>query len=303
MNVPAQKTRRADGRTVALPIGFVKYYDKGSTRLAGEQIATALTAERGVEASVLHARRLARLRRPSILVFIKTSRLDHLLLARLRGHRLVLDVQDTVVFKRHIKNRWLYHALIFKNHRQVADFARPRSLDRIIPHHWDRRYRPHQAPPDELRVGYFGEPRSFPLWGELPGVSCHADDWFTAALAVNCHLSIRRPGREALYKPNCKVSTAAACGANLITTRDVSVLEMLGEDYPFYCEPTRESVLAAIEHARRSLGGPLWELGLERMRRVRELTNLDRVLDDYQALFAALGASAPRRATASRVAG
>jgi len=44
---------------------------------------------------------------PGILVLIKTSRLDHLLRAKARGHRLVLDVQDTVVFKRRIKNKWL----------------------------------------------------------------------------------------------------------------------------------------------------------------------------------------------------
>ena len=46
---------------------------------------------------------------------------------RLRN-RLVLDVQDTVVFKRRIKNRWLFDALIFKNGRQLADFARAGSV-------------------------------------------------------------------------------------------------------------------------------------------------------------------------------
>ncbi len=44
--------------------------------------------------------------------------------AKARGHRLVLDVQDTVVFKRRIKNKWLYDALIFKSRRQLADFGR-----------------------------------------------------------------------------------------------------------------------------------------------------------------------------------
>ena len=54
-------------------IAFVKYYDKASTLLAGEQVATALIA-RGWSADVVPARELGRIRRPHVLVFIKTSR-------------------------------------------------------------------------------------------------------------------------------------------------------------------------------------------------------------------------------------
>jgi|CXWL01.1.fsa_nt_gi hypothetical protein len=283
--------RSTDERVgVRPPVAFVKYYDKGSTRLGGEQVAAGLN-RRGWSAGMVAARELARLRQPSILVFIKTSRLDHLLVARLRGHRLALDVQDTVVFKRRIKNRWLYDALIFKNRRQLADFGRRRRADRVIYHQWDERYRPHQAGIQELRVGYLGEPRSIALWEQLPGVSFHAEDWFAAASHLNCHLSIRSPGREHLYKPSCKIATAAACDAILISTRDVSAVELLGEDYPFYCDWRRESVLAAIERARQALGGALWEQGLRRLREVRERTRMPVVLAEYEQLFAAL---APR---------
>ena len=74
----------------------------------------------------------------------------------------------------------------------------------------------------------------------------------------------------------------------MITTRDVTTVELLGEDYPFYCEPEPESILAAIDKARARFGSPEWQRGLERMRAVRELTRLDRVLDEYEALFADL---------------
>jgi hypothetical protein len=114
---------------------------------------------------------------------------------------------------------------------------------------------------------------------------------FTEAYRFNCHLSLRKPGREMLYKPNCKVSTAAACEANLITTRDASTVELLGEDYPYYCEPTRESVQAAVERARSSFGSADWDRGLERMRAVRELTSMDRVLDEYESLLRHLATS------------
>ena len=130
-----------------------------------------------------------------------------------------------------------------------------------------------------------------------------------AGLRYNCHLSVREPGREFLYKPNCKVSTAAACEANLITTRDLTTVELLGEDYPFYCEPERESILAAIERARATFGTAVWQRGLERMRQVRELTRMESVLDEYEALLRLLARSpgrppgrhdAPPSATSSR---
>ncbi len=265
------------------PIYFVKYYDKGSTVMAADQIAAAFEA-RGIAARSIYARDLGDLH-DAILVFIKTSRLDHLLGAKRRGNRLVLDVQDTVVFKRRIKNRWLFDALIFKNRRQLADFGRAQKPDRIVHHQWDERYQLHRAGESELKIGYFGLARSFAQWGELPEVACYDDDYFVRALDYNCHLSIREPGREFLYKPNCKVSTAAACGANLITTPDVSTVELLGDDYPYTCGQDRASILAAIDKARTTIGGPEWRRGLERMREVREITSLPRVLDAYLELF------------------
>jgi len=276
-----------------VPIAFVKYYEKGSTVMGGDQIAAGLQ-DRGWNARSIPVGELRGVER-GILVFIKTSRLDHLLLARARGNRLVLDVQDTVCFKRRIKNRWLYDALILKSRRQLADFGRPDSADCLIYHQWDPRYSVHQAPRDRLALGYLGLSRSLALWGRLPGVEYVDHGYFEAAKRFNCHLSIREPGREFIYKPNCKVSTAAACDANLISTRDDSTVELLGEDYPFYCEPERGSIMDAIERARAAFGGAEWQRGLERMRQVRERTSLSRVLDDYEALLRRL-AAAPARA-------
>ncbi|HEX4498518.1 MAG TPA: hypothetical protein VIE43_22770 [Thermoanaerobaculia bacterium] len=260
--------------------------------MGADQIAEGLRA-RGWDARSLPVAQVSGVE-PGILVFIKTSRLDHLLRFKARGHRLVLDVQDTVVFKRRIKNRWLFDALIFKSGRQLADFGRPAKPDRVIYHQWDPRYGANRAPRDRLALGYLGLPRSLAVWGELPEVEYVRDDaMFTEADRFNGHLSIRELGREFLYKPNCKVSTAAACEANLVTTRDLTTVELLGEDYPFYCEPDRESILATIERARAAFGTAEWERGLARMRAVREMTAMDRVLEGYEALFHDLARAAP----------
>ncbi|HEY0781638.1 MAG TPA: hypothetical protein VGE98_04220, partial [Thermoanaerobaculia bacterium] len=82
-----------------------------------------------------------------------------------------------------------------------------------------------------------------------------------------------------------KVSTAA-CAANLVTSRDVSTVELLGDDYPFYCEATEAGLLAGIETARQAFGGADWRRGLERMREVRERTKIERIARDYLDYFA-----------------
>jgi len=291
-----RRSNSAQAEPLPFPVAFVKYYEKGSTVMGADQISEGLRA-RGWDARSIPVAEVGSLP-PGILVFIKTSRLDHLVRAKARGHRLVLDVQDTVVFKRRIKNKWLFDALILKSRRQLADFGRRGKADRVIYHQWDPRYTANQAPRDRMMLGYLGLPRSLAVWGELPDVEYVSDErMFSAAPGFNCHLSIREPGRDFLYKPNCKVSTAAACEANLITTRDLTTVELLGEDYPYYCEPERGSILAAIERARSSFGSPEWQRGLERLRAVRELTRMDRVLDEYEALFHRLapGRSYPAR--------
>ncbi len=267
---------------------FVKYYDKGSTVMAGDQIAEALRA-RGHEAWSVYPGEVREVR-DAIVVFIKTSRWWHLAQAKRNRNRTVLDVHDTVVFKRRIKNRFLFDGLIWKNRRQIDDFGRPGQKNRIIHHQWDPRYEPNRLDDGTLRIGYFGLARSFQLWGRLPGVDCFDDDYFQSALDYNCHLSVREPGREFLYKPNCKVSTAAACGANLITTRDESAIELLGETYPYYVVSSAPAdVLAGIERVRATFGGPEWRAGLETMRAVREQTSIDQVIEDYLSYFAELG--------------
>lgn len=269
---------------LARPIRFVKYYDKASTVLGADQMAAALAA-RGLDARSIPAAELGR-ERGSRLIFVKTSRLDHLLAARLRGCRAILDVHDTPVFKRRLKNAALYEGAIFKNRRQRADLDRRGWRSRVIHHQWDPRYAPHRVPDGEVRIAYLGDPRSLADFGRLPGVAFVEDDLFVRALEFNVHLSVRQPGREFLYKPGAKVSTAAACGAVLVTTRDESALEILGEAYPFYCEPGPDAVVAALERVRGAAGGGEWRRALEILAGVREATRIERVAErtlDYLA--------------------
>ena len=125
------------------PLRFVKYYDKGSTGYAADQVAEALAA-RGVDARSIYGREATR-ERGSLLVFIKTSKLHHLLAARLRGNLALLDVHDTLVFKRRLKNAALFAGAIFRSRRAAADFDRPGWRSLVLWHQGDPRYRPHET--------------------------------------------------------------------------------------------------------------------------------------------------------------
>lgn len=270
------------------PIVFVKYWDKGSTAIGADQMVVALQGL-GLLARAIYAHELSTVH-DSVVVFIKRADLAHLLGAGLRGNLRVLDVQDSVVFRHWISHWMFYDGFIFRNQRQRCDFAPRRAVSRTIPQHWDSRYRPQCSGSSVLRAAYLGTARSISSWGQIPGLDCLGpEDWFERALAYNAHVSVRENRREWLYKPNAKVVTAAACRAVLITTRDCSAVEHLGEDYPFYLDGSDvASITAGLSRARELVGGPEWEVALARLDTVRIANSIEQVAQRYLALFAEL---------------
>jgi hypothetical protein len=265
--------------TSAREVCFVKYYQKGSTDIAADQMAVALR-RRGVAARSIFASELPGLC-DAILVFVKRIDLLDLWRAKRAGNRIVLDVQDTVVFKRGIRYAAAWDGIIFRSLRALEDFGRRRPGAVLIPQHWDERYRPRTVPDDRLRLGFLGDPRSLPFTEPIPGLTTVFDDWFGRAGEFNAHLSVRGTRREQLYKPNNKISTAAACNAVLLTSRDEAAREHLGDDYPFYTDPDREAVIAAIAVLERRIGGSEWRRALAQLAVIREETSLDRITDLY----------------------
>lgn len=270
------------------PVYFVKYYDKASTILSADQIAEGLAA-RGHDSRSIYARESRRLR-DSVLVFIKKVNWPELLAAKVRNNSVVVDVQDTVVFRRFVKWKWLVDGLIFKNERQREDFSGRRSLSRVIHHQWDPRLEPNRSM-DCFRVGFLGHPRSMPFWHDLDEVEFVGNsDFLVRAGDFSAHLSVRRFGREWNYKTNSKAVTAAGCRAVLLSTPDVATVEELGPNYPYYCEPTLASVRALIARARAEFGGESWRKARAALDALRERRSLDAVLDDYVAFFDGLEA-------------
>src|SRR5512135_2415456 len=105
------------------PIIFIKSYHRASTILAADQINAGLSCG-ALESYAVSPQRIRDFR-DAVMIFIKTSKLHHLWRAHRQGNRLVLDVHDTVVYERSLKNAWFFDGFIFKNRRQLADFGRP----------------------------------------------------------------------------------------------------------------------------------------------------------------------------------
>ena len=120
------------------PVIFVKYYDKASTILAADQVSQALS-ERGVDSQAIYPENLGEYH-DCIVVFIKTSRMLHVIQARIQRCRTVLDVHDTVIFKSRLKNQWLFDGLILRNTRAYEDYNRSGKNDAEILLHWDPRF-------------------------------------------------------------------------------------------------------------------------------------------------------------------
>ena len=262
------------------PIYFVKYFDKGSTVLGAEQMSEALS-ELGVEGRPIYPDELDGIR-DAHLIFIKTSKLPDVLRARRQENITILDVQDTLCFKRRLKNRRLFDGVIFRSQKPLDDYGGGPGHSVNIYLQWNPGYQPNRVSNEEFRLAYFGDPRSLSLWGELPDVPCIGEQrFFEEAPNFNCHISIRSTERDFKYKPTCKISSAAACHANLITTKDEASVEVLGSDYPYYTDLDLESIRRTIGYARETFGGPVWKSGLEQMEQVKDTHRLETIAKQY----------------------
>lgn len=102
-------------------------------------------------------------------------------------------------------------------------------------------------------------------------------------LPFNCHLSIRDPnGVHYKFKTNAKVSTAAALGQPIVTTRENAAVELLGDDYPLFIPnpPDEHTVREFLYNLMRPQSKWLFQDALKRLQAAREETKLSKVAAD-----------------------
>lgn len=182
----------------------------------------------------------------------------------------------------------LCDGVIFSNKRMINDFKHLLSKNTtpfVIYHHWDPRFKKSKEKQRNFSLAYFGtipkknaihfDKISIPVFTKFSDHLKYKDKF-------NCLYSMRKEGSiNFLYKPSTKVVTAAAIGANIITSREPSATELLGEDYPYFTDTDFNSVKKTIEYAKRTFNKKVWKDALKRMEEVRKRTDINIIINDY----------------------
>lgn len=222
--------------------------------------------------------------RNGFVVFVKDADRGLVLDAKERGNRIGYDVIDHFCYKsRTCPFADLVDTVIVPNRACIAWYAKhfPTAHYAVIPHQWDFRIKG-KAQQYRYSPGYIGKGFNFCVEGWDGATVFDSTKHLEAAPLFNLHLALqRRDERVALLKPATKVSTAAAVGANVLTYRDPSAVELLGPEYPFYVDRDQ---MAAIRMVREAFGGREWKRGLEKMKEVRERTSLKAIAGLYRRL-------------------
>lgn len=158
-------------------------------------------------------------------------------------------------------------------------------------HHWDPRIRNMQTNnKDTFALCFIGTPQYKKqhglnhLYPELV-TSIGSNPNNTNVSNYNIHYSIRTL-KASQNKPSTKVSTAAALGCPIITTRDNSTIDVLPDDYPYYAKDLdKTSVVEAIEYAKNTFNTSVWEKALKHMKYVKDITDIDIIVEQYANLL------------------
>lgn len=196
---------------------------------------------------------------------------------------IVYDPLDRIseVFKHPIYS--YIHAFIFpyKSHWIVNDKRIKNKLKYTLYHHYDPRIIKRKY--DKFTLGYFGYSTSADhTRNVITGINRYSStrefhyDFFER---ISCHYNIRTLSKGFGWRPTTKIATAAGAGCNILTSRDSISEEILCSDYPYWINEDDSSNLEAvkklIEKAKNDFGKARWNYGLECLKDVEKITNIE----------------------------
>jgi len=179
---------------------------------------------------------------------------------------------------------------IFTSVRQMEElrhiFKSPEKC-RVIYHHWDERFndvviRDGISSP---RICYIGQPEK--CYGKNNNIERHSIDWYdfdekiSLYAQYNVHYAVKPKGEDNKIQPLTKISTAASLGCPVIANSSAHNMEILGIDYPYYCDPDDNSVDEVIEKVYSTFGKDEWYRALEKMKEIKEMTSLKIIIKNY----------------------
>ncbi len=287
-----------------LIVFIVAGFYEGSSLNRGYQIAQelrkqgrrAIVIDVGINWNKLSRAKL-RFIRNAIIIFVKVSSFGATERVKKKNNVVLWDLVDRPVSYFDVlkeRNTQLFDGIIYPNQKVQIDsgqYFNNKILGCVLYHHWDPRWQFNRA--KELKLCYIGSINKYniiPEYVKIKDINIFENalkngvksGLFKWALAYNLHFSVRDTKNKGfLYKPNTKVSTAAATNSNIILSNDPSNIELLDRSYPYYTESALESVIRTIDYAKKTYKSGIWKKGLSMMKEVRERTHVSQIAKDY----------------------
>ena len=263
-------------------IYFYNEYETDAFELRGRQISSYLNLI-GHESECIDHAEVSN----SVVIVVKFIQAENLKKLRRQNNIVIIDALDLFCYRRypHEIVPISFCDGVITSSEAVRDFFWPWMPKKmmVIPHHWDSRLMDYAEDTDTFAIGYLGDKMNHEFKKTKNVVPVYKD-FLNNAFKFKCHFSVRHPHSPASkFKPATKLALAAGCGANIITTRDTSVMELLGDDYPYYVDYNQKSIDEMVEKVRQDWleESEDWFKGLEMMKIVRQVTALPNCAQGY----------------------
>ena len=158
----------------------------------------------------------------------------------------------------------------------------------VINHHWDERFNKiNKIKLDKPNICYFGQPEKCFSYKEFDKIDYHTIDWYDFDEKLNLyqnynvHFGVKPRDEEDKIQPSTKISTAASLECPIIVNRSEQNIEILGEDYPYYCEPSKKSIEDVLSKIEETFNGEEWIKAINILKNVKNLTSLENISKKY----------------------
>lgn len=279
-------------------------FKAGTNILRGEKISECLV-NMGVKCSCVTS--IPENTSNSILVFVGnfTGRysisLDELQRLKLNNNKIILDVVDKLTYLNLYleKETPYYHILdgvIFPNKFSENHFMQDLSCkSTTIYHQYDSRLT--DSPinkSQDFGVCYVGVVYQDPYFMNPPdwlditniGIMSDVNKMFEILRKYPIHFSHRSSNIQDFYfKPSTKISIAAATNSTFITSKDKTVVELLGEDYPLYINEDISKTNKLVDHLKIEFGKDNLNQYIQLLKPIKEKLNINNICKEYIKFF------------------
>jgi len=255
--------------------------------MRGEQIINELCLM-GYDAKIVPPDKITEIKE-SIIIWVRRSTANELKICSQNNYQIldpldrINDLNSPSAFTFFGCHKY-FNAIIFPSKSQLNYYNNDKRYDGIkkywVHHHYDPYLKYYEH--DHFEIGYWGYSTSAVNIRIIKGKNRYntaragqypPDDFFQR---VSCHYNVRDYKHGLGWRPTTKISTAAACGANIITSRDAMSVELLPHNYPYFLDNCdHENIERMIQYASQTYGNEIWNYGLSCMARVRKFTSVN----------------------------